>query len=286
MAWCSSRVDPGSEFMGDVKNMAKHDVRSGNVNVHRDQGIVERFNQTLSKSFFSYQYSQEINTKSSERSREWVKRLPGRSHESFEWRGDSFNRKETRWRYQRGGWLQRKETRFFSKRPISLYRQRTRRWIEASHGSKLVCARLYDWEVGSERRRAGIILFEIWSRARIRQRGVDDSSDGTQLPPVLNWYDFSGTCIGNQTVLKFIEKFKYFGKITKWSKISNAIKIPTEVKSSLIFSGSTKFPRSFVPKLTLYNYCAWSRYCENCRISYQKMEGREDVDEISKRYWE
>lgn len=81
--------------MGDVKNMAKHDVRSGNVNVHRDQGIVEIVDQTLSKSFFSYQHSQEINTKSSERSREWVKRLPGRSRESFEWRGDSFNGKET-----------------------------------------------------------------------------------------------------------------------------------------------------------------------------------------------
>ena len=36
--------------MGDVKKeMTKHDVRirTGNVNVHRDQGIVERFNRTL-----------------------------------------------------------------------------------------------------------------------------------------------------------------------------------------------------------------------------------------------
>lgn len=40
------KKDPGLEFMGDVtKEMAKHDVRTRkrNVNVHRDQGIVERF---------------------------------------------------------------------------------------------------------------------------------------------------------------------------------------------------------------------------------------------------
>ena len=38
--------------MGEVtKEMEKHDVRirRGNVNVHRDQGIVERFNKTLSE---------------------------------------------------------------------------------------------------------------------------------------------------------------------------------------------------------------------------------------------
>ena len=36
--------------MADVtREMAKHDVRirSGNGNVHRDQGIIERFNRTL-----------------------------------------------------------------------------------------------------------------------------------------------------------------------------------------------------------------------------------------------
>ena len=73
------QVDPGREFMGDVKKeMAKHDVRIriGNVNVYRDQGIVERFNRTLSERLFSFQYSQETNMKSFERSREWVKRLP------------------------------------------------------------------------------------------------------------------------------------------------------------------------------------------------------------------
>ena len=73
------QVNPGREFMGDVKKeMAKHGVRIriGKLNAHRDQGIVERFNQTLSERLFSFQYSQEMNMKSSERSREWVKRLP------------------------------------------------------------------------------------------------------------------------------------------------------------------------------------------------------------------
>ena len=68
------QVDPGREFMGEVtKEMTKHDVRirRGNVNVHR-----ERFNRTLGERLFSFQYSQEMNMKSGERSTEWVKRLP------------------------------------------------------------------------------------------------------------------------------------------------------------------------------------------------------------------
>ena len=64
------QVDPGREFMHDVR------IRRGNVNVHRDQGIVERFNRSLSERLFSFQCSQEINIKSGERSREWIKRLP------------------------------------------------------------------------------------------------------------------------------------------------------------------------------------------------------------------
>ena len=65
--------------MGAVtKEMENHGVRirRGNVNVHRDQGIVERFNRTLGERLFSFQYSQEMNMKSGERSTEWVKRLP------------------------------------------------------------------------------------------------------------------------------------------------------------------------------------------------------------------
>ena len=65
--------------MGEVtREMAKHDVRirRGNVNVHRDQGIVERFNQTLGERLFTFQYSQEMNFKGGKRSTEWVKRLP------------------------------------------------------------------------------------------------------------------------------------------------------------------------------------------------------------------
>ena len=71
------QVDPGREFVGEVtKDKAKNDVRvrRENVNAHRYQGIVERFNRTLSERLFSYQYSQEMNFQSAERSREWVKR--------------------------------------------------------------------------------------------------------------------------------------------------------------------------------------------------------------------
>ena len=56
-------LHPGREFMGDVKKeMANQDIRirTGNVNVHRDQGIVERFSRTLSERLFSFQYSKEI----------------------------------------------------------------------------------------------------------------------------------------------------------------------------------------------------------------------------------
>ena len=71
------QVDPGKEFMSSVSTlMAKHNVkiRRGRTEIHRDQGIVERFNRTLSERLFSYQYAKEINTK--KRNREWVKRLP------------------------------------------------------------------------------------------------------------------------------------------------------------------------------------------------------------------
>ena len=73
------QVDPGRELMGAVTEEMKKDdvrIRRGNVNVHRDQGIVERFNRSLSERLFSFQYSQEMNMKSGERSTEWVKRLP------------------------------------------------------------------------------------------------------------------------------------------------------------------------------------------------------------------
>lgn len=73
------QVDPGREFMGTVSPLlAKHSVsvRRGRVDVHRDQGIVERFNRTLAERLFGHQYAQEIRLPSGERSTEWVARLP------------------------------------------------------------------------------------------------------------------------------------------------------------------------------------------------------------------
>ena len=73
------QVDPGREFMGSVSQLlAKHSVqvRRGRVDVHWDQGIVERFSRTLAERFFRQKYAQEMRLPSGERSTEWVKRLP------------------------------------------------------------------------------------------------------------------------------------------------------------------------------------------------------------------
>jgi hypothetical protein len=72
------QVDPGREFMGGVSQLlAKNgvEVRRGRVDVHRDQGIVERFNWTLAERLFAHQYAREM-LQPGVVSREWVKRLP------------------------------------------------------------------------------------------------------------------------------------------------------------------------------------------------------------------
>ena len=61
-----------------TKEMAKHGVRirSGNLNVLRDQGIFEQFNRTLGDRLFIFQYSPEMNFTSRKRKTEWVRSLP------------------------------------------------------------------------------------------------------------------------------------------------------------------------------------------------------------------
>ena len=66
--------------MGSVSQLlAKHSVqvRRGWVDIHRDQGIVERWNRTLAELLFGHQYAQEMRLPSGQRSTEWVARLPG-----------------------------------------------------------------------------------------------------------------------------------------------------------------------------------------------------------------
>ena len=73
------QVDPGREFMGAVtKEMEKHKtyIRRGRTEIHRDQGIVERFNRMLAERLFGYQYAVEMLLPEGKWSTEWVKRLP------------------------------------------------------------------------------------------------------------------------------------------------------------------------------------------------------------------
>ena len=67
------QVDPGREFMGEVSRLlAGHGVsiRRGRVEIHRDQGIVERWNRTLAERLFRHQYAVEIRLSEGQRSTE------------------------------------------------------------------------------------------------------------------------------------------------------------------------------------------------------------------------
>ena len=64
------QVDPGREFMGAVSQlMEKHSVkiRRGRTEIHRDQGVVERFYRTLAERLFGYQYAKEQETQAQRR---------------------------------------------------------------------------------------------------------------------------------------------------------------------------------------------------------------------------
>lgn len=137
--------------------MTKHDVRirTHNVNVHCDHGIVERFNRTLSKRLFSYQSNKEMDIKFSERFRDWVKGLREVVKALNNDMTRSTGKRPVDAVRERVGWCQKcdsqrneclfetscfegEKTWFFTECEISLCHWWTRSWWEASHGPKLV----------------------------------------------------------------------------------------------------------------------------------------------------
>ena len=68
------QVDPGRELIGAVSEMMKKHhvrIRRGHTEIHRDQGVVERFIRTLAERLFGYQYAKELEN-THKRNREWV----------------------------------------------------------------------------------------------------------------------------------------------------------------------------------------------------------------------
>jgi hypothetical protein len=80
------QVNSGNEFKGNVTKLFEThgtQIRRGEPNIHRMQGLVERFNRTLAEQIFGVQYAKEIllaaresREVSKERNTEWVKNLP------------------------------------------------------------------------------------------------------------------------------------------------------------------------------------------------------------------
>jgi hypothetical protein len=72
-------VDPGTEFKGEltkVLNKREILIQRGEAGNHKAQSLVERANRTIAEKLFSHQYAQEMLMEETERSREWVMRLP------------------------------------------------------------------------------------------------------------------------------------------------------------------------------------------------------------------
>jgi hypothetical protein len=72
-------VDPGTEFIGEltkILNKRNIKIQHGEAGNHKAQSLVERANRTIAEKLFTHQYAQEMLMEKTERSREWVNRLP------------------------------------------------------------------------------------------------------------------------------------------------------------------------------------------------------------------
>ena len=176
------QVDPGREFMGAVSQLlAKHKtkVRRGRVDVHRDQGIVERWNRTLAERLFGHQYAQEMRLPEDQRSMEWVKRLPA-VVSALEWRGHKPNREKSPWMRSRENRSTQKPSSTVPGRPVGLWEQK----LPSGVGFRY----LYQpGELEGGRRRA---TDPVWSLRVYRLgRSVTKARRACALLPVLYYLD-------------------------------------------------------------------------------------------------
>lgn len=73
------QVNPGRGFMGAAtKEMENHKtyIQRGRAEIHRDQAIVERYNQTLAGHLFGHQHAVKVLLQEGQRPSTWMKRLP------------------------------------------------------------------------------------------------------------------------------------------------------------------------------------------------------------------